>query len=262
MFRLSFLFFGLVILFQSCTSSTSDSRTERKAALTDSTSFYSISVEYPIERRDADNVMRDFVMERFNTKKEEWKTGGEVHLNELKVTAAFPDRANIKYTYDIEFEVFSSKKTNLISYLLTNYEYTGGANGNTTINTFVFSSDKKLVDIQSILDLENHNDVELTKLLAETALSDTTLFFKDFVYEGLGLSYLKPDGKTLDKEKCDCDGFFFGSNFQNFIVKDSGIVFYFNKYDIAPGAAGVTSVLLTWEQLKPYLRDSFTYVNR
>jgi predicted porin len=260
--RLSFLFLGFVILFQSCTSSTPDSRTERKVALTDSTSFYAISVEYPMERRDADNVMHDFVMDKFNTKKEEWKTGGEVHLNELKVTAAFPDRANIKYTYDIEFEAFSSKKTNIISYLFTNYEYTGGANGNTTVNTFAFSSDKKLVDIQSILDFENHNDVELTKLLAETALSDTTLFFRDFVYDGLGLSYLKSDGKTLDKEKCDCDGFFFGSNFQNFIVKDSGIVFYFNKYDIAPGAAGVTSVLLTWEQLKPYLRDSFTYVNR
>jgi hypothetical protein len=253
MHKLVFLLVSFV-LFQSCVG-TSDTITERKGSISDSTSFYNLAVEYPLDNRDKDKIMQAYAMDRFNAKKEEWKTGGEVHVNELKITTAFPDRANIKYSYAIEFEGFQSKRTNIHSYLFTNYEYTGGANGNTTVNTFAFTADAKRLDIQEILNFDQ--DIELTKLLAETALSDTTLFFKDFVHEGLGLSYLKSDGKTLDKNKCNCDGFFFGSNFQNFIVKDKGLVFFFDKYAIAPGASGVTSVLLTWEQLEPYLQSNF-----
>jgi hypothetical protein len=75
--------------------------------------------------------------------------------------------------------------------------------------------------------------------------------------EGLGIAYLKADGKTLDKAKCNCDGFFFPSNFQNFVIEDNGIRFIFNKYQIAPGSAGLPEIALDWETLKPYIQSSF-----
>ncbi len=249
-----FVLASISIFLQSCEKS---SYTERKVVLSDSTSFYAVSVEYPEEKWDKDGVMKAFLTKRYESKREEWKTGGAVYEEEQKITRAFPDRAAIKYTYDTEFETSLADSLGYVSYLYTTYEYTGGANGNVTVNSFTFSKDKKQVNIQDILDFNDFKDIELSKLLAETALSDTTLFFKDFVYDGLGLSYLKSDGKTLDKTKCNCDGFFYGSNFQNFVIKNGGITFYFDKYAIAPGVAGVTHIFLPSQKLKPYLLPSF-----
>lgn len=257
MYKITLLFLSLIPIFQSCNNLSDRKLTERKIVLADSTSFYSIHVEYPEDARDKEGMMSTFVSERFKTKKEEWKTGGEIQKEEALVTMAFPDRAGIRYTYDMEFETLFADSLDIISYVFTTYEYTGGANGNSTVNSFSFGKHKKNLGIQDILDFNNNKDIELTKVLAETAMTDTSLFFKDFVYEGLGLTFLKADGKTLDKDKCNCDGFFFGSNFQNFAVKNDGICFYFDKYAIAPGAAGVTSITLSWSQLKPYLKESF-----
>lgn len=248
---------SLALLMQKCASG--GSITERKAVLADSTSFYSISVEYPEENLDKEQIMKAFVLDSYNAKKEEWKAGGPVYEEERKITNAFPDRANVRYSYDMEFERFSADSLRVISYLFTTYEYTGGANANTRVNSYCFNGNNRRVVIEDILDFSGHRDIKLSRLLAERALSDTTLFFKDFVETGLGLSYLKPDGVTLDKNKCQCDGYFHGSNFQNFVVGNRGITFYFNKYAIAPGAAGITRITLSWEDLRPYLKDPLPF---
>src|SRR5690606_2466481 len=105
----------------------------------------------------------------------------------------------------------------------------------------------------------NHRDIALSRLLAGTALSDSTLFFKDFVESGLGLSYLKADSVTVDTQKCGCDGYSFVANFRNFVIKDKGITFYFDKYAIAPGAAGITQLTLPWNDLRPYLKSPLPF---
>ncbi|MCD8538864.1 MAG: RsiV family protein [Leadbetterella sp.] len=165
----------------------------------------------------------------------------------------------MRYRYDMEFERLSADSLGVITYLFTTYEYTGGANGNSLVNSYSFNANSRRVVIEDILDLSGHRDVKLSRLLAERALSDTTLFFKDFVESGLGLAYLKADGVTLDREKCRCDGFSFASNFENFVVEDKGITFYFHKYAIAPGAAGITRISLSWENLRPYLKNPLPF---
>lgn len=251
------VFIGLALLFQGCAPG--GSSMERKALLADSTSFYTISVEYPEESRDKDQVMKSFVLDRYQAKKEEWRTGGELYEEEQKITRAFPDRAQVKYSYDMGFERISSDSLGTVSYLFTTYEYTGGANGNTGVNSYCFNRNNRRVDIEDLLDFSDHKDIRLSRLLANQALSDTTLFFKDFVETGLGLAYLEPDGVTLNKAKCQCDGYFFGSNFQNFVVENRGITFYFDKYAIAPGAAGITRITLSWEDLRPYLKNPLPF---
>ena len=243
---------AVLVVLQGCVPGSSP--TERKTVLADSTSFYIVSVEYPEESRDKAQVMKAFVEERYAAKREDWKTGGAIQQEEEKITRTFPERAAIKYSYDLEFERFTSDSLNTVSYLFTNYEYTGGANGNLYVNTYSFSADNRQLVIEDILDFSENRDIELSRLLAQTALSDTSLFFKDFVEAGLGIAYLKKDGVALDHEKCRCDGFFFGSNFQNFVLRNEGITFYFDKYAIAPGAAGITQVTLTWDALRPYLK--------
>lgn len=257
MYKSIALYVGLVLFTQKCMSG--GSVTERKAVLADSTSFYSISVEYPEESRDKEQAMKAFVMDQYQAKKEEWKVGGTLYEEERKITRAFPDRADVRYSYDMGFERFSADSLGTVSYLFTTYEYTGGANGNTAVSSYCFSKDNRRVKIEDILDFSGNKDIRLSRILAERALSDTTLFFKDFVETGLGLSYLKPDGVTVDKEKCECDGYFYGSNFQNFVVEDRGLTFYFDKYTIAPGAAGITHIALSWEALRPYLKKPLPF---
>lgn len=244
-------------LYQSCSPGTAT--TEKKAVLSDSTDFYTLYVEYPEDARDKDLAMQSFSSQLFKDKQEEWKEGGELYLEEQKITAAFPDRAPMRYTLHQDFQTFSDDSLKTVSYLFTVYEYTGGANGNVSCRSFVFSKDKKQIDIQDILDFNNYKDIALSKVLAAKALADTTLFFKDFVEPGLGIAYLKADGISLDQEKCQCDGFFYGSNFQNFVLSKDGITFYFDKYTIAPGAAGITNVHLTWAELDPYLKKPLPF---
>ncbi|MCD8538863.1 MAG: hypothetical protein LRY55_03180 [Leadbetterella sp.] len=91
MYKFTLTLLCLLFFMQACTSG--GSVTERKAVLADSTSFYTISVEYPEESRDKEQVMKAFVQDRYNAKKEEWKTGGTLYEEEQKITKEFPDRA-------------------------------------------------------------------------------------------------------------------------------------------------------------------------
>lgn len=235
---------------------TVSSQSEKK--IKDVTDFYSITATYPHESLDTENVMEDFVKYKVNEMKEVWKIGGEVYREEQKIATNFPDRPKMQYQYDISYGKHESALHGTVSYVFTTYEFTGGANGNTKVNTFTFNKDGR-VEIDSVLSLAiDNNDIKLSRVLADTAMNDAEEGFdKTMLYEGLGLAYLKADGKTLDTKKCYCDGFFFGSNFQNFVITDEGIEFLFSKYQIAPGAQGTPKIMLPWKLLQGYLIGSF-----
>jgi len=229
-----------------------------ESKIDDSNDFYTISASYPNENLDKNKVMEQFVKYQVGQKKEEWKIGGEIYNEEQKISKEFPDRPKMKYEFNLSYKKYESSKFGTISYVFTTYEYTGGANGNIKVNTFTFNNDGQVL-IDNILNFtDNNNDIALTRVLAEKALSNKDdSFVKDMLYTGLGLDYLKADGITLDKNKCNCDGFFFPSNFQNFIIKDEGMTFIFNKYQISAGVAGTPEISLDWKNLSPYFTSEF-----
>lgn len=222
--------------------------------VTDNNEFYEISAKYPIDSRDTAKDVETFVLYKVKEKQQDWKIGGEIYNEEKAITKLYPDRAKMVYIYDISYTAYESRGT--VSYVFTTYEFTGGAHGNSVVNTFTFNDEGK-VEIEDILNLsENNNDIKLSRILAkEIERSQGDMFIEDMMMDGLGLAYLKADGVTLDKEKCNCDGFFFGSNFQNFYLTDEGITFLFNQYQVAPGASGIVKATLDWETLKPYLKS-------
>lgn len=234
------------------TTSTPLNLEEKK--VTDNNEFYEISAKYPIDSRDTAKDVETFVLYKVKEKQQDWKIGGEIYNEEKAITKLYPDRAKMVYIYDISYTAYESRGT--VSYVFTTYEFTGGAHGNSVVNTFTFNDEGK-VEIEDILNLsENNNDIKLSRILAkEIERSQGDMFIEDMMMDGLGLAYLKADGVTLDKEKCNCDGFFFGSNFQNFYLTDEGITFLFNQYQVAPGASGIVKATLDWETLKPYLKS-------
>jgi hypothetical protein len=229
--------------------------TENK--IQDKTDFYSLEATYPSDPRDTNKEIEKFVTQLVNQKKEDWKTGGETWQGEQDIQKEFPDRPKMEYSLMISYTSTSSPRLGTVSYTLAAYEFSGGAHGNTDIYTYTFTDDGKMLASDSLLKLaENNNDITLSRLMADKLrVSLGEYGDTEMLTNGLGLAYLKADGKTLDLEKCSCDGFFFGSNFIHFTVTDTGIIFTMALYQVAPYAAGMPEVFFSWEELTPYLSD-------
>ncbi len=225
-------------------------------AIEASTDFYTISAKYPVEPRDTKGEMRTYVEYMVNEAREAWKDGGEIAEAERELSRMYPDRPAPRYELDIGYSVRESPKLDTRTYVFQHYQFTGGAHGNTTLATFTFGPNGK-VAVEDILNFDNGMDIELTKELARTLsatlATSTTL---DAIYDGLGLSYLNPDG-SFNREKCQCDGFFFPSNFQNFVVTDTGLTFIMGQYQVAPYVVGMPEASFTWRELTPYLTPLF-----
>ncbi len=229
---------------------------DTEVTINDVNDFYSISAQYPIEKMDKKSDMKEFVEYVVEQKQQEWKIGGELYLAEKDIEKNFPDRPKMQYQLDISYTFTKSNMYNSTSYVFTSYEFTGGAHGGTGLATFTFNKDGRLM-IEDILDVNNNKDIEITLLIEKklvSVLGENSS--KETINEGLGLAFLKDDN-TLDLVKCNCDGFFFGSNLQNFVVTDKGIKFIMSQYQVAPYAAGMPEVLLTFDELKPYLKSDF-----
>ena len=208
--------------------------------LIDSTANYVIKASYPKDVQDKESVIKKWVELKLSDKKQEWK-----------------DLKEGSNTYMISFTTVKSDSSQTVGYVMNEYENTGGASGNQKVTSFSFRNNQ-LLDIQQILNFSNNNDIQLTRLLAAQAAKDTMTFSTDMYNESFGLNFLKEDGVTLDKEKCKCDGFFFGSNLQCFVIRDQGIGFVFGKYVVGPGSSQTPELLLDWKTLSSYLQPGFS----
>lgn len=207
----------------------------------DKNNFYEITAKYPSDSLDKERDIETFILYKIKEKQNEWKVGGEIYNSEQEVIKDFPDRPKMIYSYDISYNRYESKEKGTVSYVFNTYEFTGGAHGINVVNTFTFDNKGK-INIEDILDFSNGNGVKLSKILAKKIIPEgDEMINEDMLMTGLGITYLKSDG-SIDKEKCNCDGFYIGSNFQNFYINDTGITFLFGQYQVAPGAAGTVSV--------------------
>ncbi len=224
-------------------------------SISDMNEFYEISADIPVELWDAKGIMAEYVNTQVNKAKSDWKIGGKAYNDEMQITKDFPDRAPMKYELNINYEKFASQKLGTVTYVMTAYEFTGGAHGGADVNTFTFNKDGS-VAIDDILSLaKSNNDIALSKDIA-AKLPAVLGEYSDaqMINDGLGLSYLKSDGVTVDKSKCNCDGFFYGSNLQKFVVLGSGIKFIMGQYQVAPYVAGMPEVKFSWAEIAKYVK--------
>jgi hypothetical protein len=221
------------------------------------TDFYHISVEYPIEQWDYNGDLKQFVDDVVAYYKHDWSPGGLHYEKEMSFREIRDKKQYPKQELVIRYQKYFSTRINVHAYLFSIYVYTGGANGMTTVATFNFNQDGA-ISYNEVMNLSPEKEVQLAKLIAATALKDRKNFQKAFVYEGLGLNYLNADGSTLDKELVELNNFRFNSIYQNFLLTDEGVRFCFDKYKIATGAVGTPSILLTWDQVVPFVENKFT----
>ena len=241
----------------------------------DKTDFYTLEASYPSDPRDTNKDIETFVTTVVNKTKEEWKTGGEDW--KFWEDAYKEDPTTIKggYIMKISYTSTPSPRLGTVSHVLIEWYYTRGAHGNSTIHTYTFTDDGKRLALDSLLNLgENHNDVALSQLMLDKLLVSLTTStegeyvekikaslklgfglycFKDgkTFKSGLTQHYLK-DGETLDLAKISSN---VKSNFTHFIVTDQGIIFKMDEFKVVPYDNAMPEVLLSWEELAPYLTD-------
>lgn len=214
--------------------------TSTEKTITESNDFYNINIKYPVEIRDVNNNIEKYIKSNLESIKSEWALDGELYKNEIKLRRDFPERPIMKYEYSVSYERFESNSLNTVSYVFKSYAFTGGAHGNTALQTFTFNKNG-LVTIEDLIDLQKDNDKKITNIIAvklKKVLADQ--YNEEIMNEGLGLT-----GNNT--------GFLYQSNLMRFVVLDEGIKFVFEQYQVAPYAAGNPEVLFSWDELDGYL---------
>ena len=140
---------------------------------------------------------------------------------------------------NISFETFPHH-TGFYSFVLLNSTYLGGANGFTEINSFRLNPETgQEITIEDVFEGEQKRLNEVSKSVREILFNDESYKDKLFIEEA-----------TLHTEP-------HWDNFQNFALTNESIIFYFNKYEIASGLAGIPIVSVPLEQLNSLVANEF-----
>lgn len=244
--------------------------------LSDSTDFYDLKAVYPREVLDKNGEMEKVVKGWFDSKKQEWRSGGDVYNEVMEMATSTESKPPIKFNSEVTYKKEVSSMQGTVSYVFTDYKFTGGAHGEASTASFTFD-DTGLVEIEDILNFDQGNDVKISRMLVPGLLSTLgQQTDEEVISKGLGIAFVRPDG-TFDKEACfrerpelktdtagsaiqdsvNCDGFNFSSNFATFAVSNEGLRFYLRQGQVASSVVGVPEVTVSWDALVPYLKTKY-----
>ena len=153
----------------------------------------------------------------------------KLYENELSKQADKP----LKYQYEVyvTYEV-PYDKNNIISIVLTKYEFTGGAHGMTFVNAYNYN-------------LLNGEILKLRDMFKDGV--DYIELINDFIYSEIS--------KEPEKYFSGKDGFKGISKDQPFYIDEEGIIIYFGLYEIAPYYVGIPKFKLKFSEFKDYLTE-------
>lgn len=123
------------------------------------------------------------------------------------------------------------------------YAYTGGAHGNYAQLYSIWDKEKqRILEPNDVWDAKY--DEEISELILQSAKKE----------------YEIPEGEYLASG--DIWTPFFSDEIpitSNFTLAKNGIIFHYNPYEIAAYAAGIVSLFVSYESLKPYLNPDFSF---
>ena len=154
----------------------------------------------------------------------------EADVKEYEKLAAENDFPIRQYQLFVDYDVMTNN-ADFLSFTMTYYTYTGGANGMTAVQAYnIDKKANKPVKLEDLFPLgANYVEVinkEIVKQIEVRSQNDEEMFF-----EGeMGFKTISPT--------------------HNFYLKDGNLVIIFEKYDIAPGAMGIPEFALDLADLK------------
>lgn len=168
------------------------------------------------------------------------KDAKENYLNELTENKRLDGDASAEL--NISFETFPHH-SGMYSFILVNSTYTGGENGQTDIISFRLNPETgKEVSIAEVFDHDLDKLESVALAVREKLVNDEAI--KDYLLDDEMDLHTKP----------------IWANFENFALTNDSIIFYFDKYKIADGAAGIPTVAIPIKNINKLLVAEFKEV--
>ncbi len=208
-----------------------------KYTINQKTDTYKVSVDVELPQ---DIEISQMLTQKINTIMQEFITSTNTLTQEdLAMSASIHEQVITG-----EFYVYK----NIINYSLHVYNYTGGAHGITSYQTFIIPiSSGVALNFPTIV-----TSPELFKTVISSTIIPTIITQLADVYGGNSEYYNK---KTLEDQLLKSDTWL--DNFNTFKVSEKGIIFVFGAYQIAPYSSGEPEILVPWNIISPVLTQEF-----
>lgn len=139
---------------------------------------------------------------------------------------------NAPYQLDMRSQRFASAGLGLDSIVVTTYEYTDGAHGNTVVNTWVYSSDGSTYNLDNIL----VQDQRTLDFLADR-LEQTVLLYA----ETSDIDWIRDAGSQW-------------TTYQDVFIDGNTLEFVFEPYSVGPYALGMITMSIPFDTWALYGR--------
>ncbi len=143
-------------------------------------------------------------------------------------------RQDFPYQLMMTTKVATSSQT--VSYIISTYEFTGGAHGNTIVSTFTYDTNGKSVTL---------NDVFTGNYLSVIAPMSRTYFYKTI------------DPGYMNKEMIDPGTEATTTNFSVWYLTDKTVTFIFQQYQVGPYVIGIQEFPIDKSQIVNILNSKY-----
>jgi hypothetical protein len=191
------------------------------------TDFYTISVTQP---KDAEKDFPELFAVTKNAINEFEKQYGNFSEEDV-------EKLNLgEKTYDLQIDTTVATSSKTVSYVVSMYQYTGGAHGMTVVKAFTYDKDNHFVGEKELF---GENDWRP-------------------VVSGLAYEYLKEKLKDATTDQVLKDGTApVGENLSVWYLRGDDVVFVFGQYQIGPYVLGIQEVPISKEKLRSVLTNNY-----
>lgn len=204
--------------------------------------FYAVSVEYAtggmlipaMEAMNQTIVQQAFDLEGQQGTLEEVAVAYRENLIDEYITEnGNPEEERGVLTWEDKVNgTFTTTYKNWRNYLVTYYSFRGGAHGVQTVSQLVF--DKKTGKVLTQEELFADDFAQPVALLMREAIKEDMEAEDPELLQLVEMESVEPNG--------------------NFSVGSNGVQWIFQPYEVGPYALGIVTALVSWEELKPYLK--------
>jgi len=214
-------------------------------SIRESDSFFHIEVEYPKfpdAGEDFNQEIGVLISEKIDGFKKESMDNWTARLDTMPAGKPVPENPEQPFPFIASWES-AQLNTQYLSLVIKIYYFSGGAHGSEEIHTFNYDMlQKKKIRIEDFFDSSQEALERISKISAEDITSQLKSIgwkdddsLKEMINQGTAPTF---------------------ENFENFNFDPQGLTIYFQRYQVAPGAAGSLTVRITKALLEQNLLQS------
>jgi len=194
----------------------------------------SVSIKYPKVSGLKDKTVQKKINSSLYKSAKTSLNEGKKNVASLKKEGIKDTNCNTMFSYKVTYN-----KNGLLSVVMDNYQYAGGAHGDTIKSSKTFN-------------LQTGATIKLKSLF-----SDNTSAYK--LINASVRSQI--DAKEKAGDFGEITKFKAISSNQDYYLYDNGIKVYFQEYDYFPYACGIPSFKITFNELQPYMAGAYSLLN-